>query len=157
MLWFIHANEAALYEPLNSLMRRQALGRTALFRIMEKADWILAAELSLVGRFLHVPKLLFHRSWWPDVMDDRQRLYARLHPNRQQELPMSTWRLLRVLISIIREAPLRPGQRARSCATALRFCAKEARTRCFGKLTRLRRGRLGLTRQRLRRLTGRRP
>ena len=62
MLWFFHAG-AAKYEPLYSLIRREVLERTGLIRPIVYNDHMLVAELSLMGRFTHVPDVLFRRGW----------------------------------------------------------------------------------------------
>jgi glycosyltransferase involved in cell wall biosynthesis len=148
MLWFFSAG-ATLYEPLYSMMRRDVLARTGLIRMMTSADFMLAAELSLIGRFCHVPELLFHRTW-PLASDvEEQKRLTRYNPQRQQELPSSVWRFLRVLYCIIRAAPLGSWQRARCYWSALAFCSKQACRRSVRRLHRFRRERLGLSRQRL--------
>jgi len=153
MLWFFHAG-ASRYEPLYSMMRREVLARTGLLRMMTNADFMLAAELSLIGRFFHVPELLFHRSWPLALSLDEKKRLTRYNPQRQQDLPSSVWRFLRVLDCIIRAAPLGSWQRARCYWATLGFCSKEAWRRSVRRLHRFRRERLGLTRQRLARWLG---
>jgi len=60
MLWFLGASRYYL-DPIYSMMRRSALLRTRLLRPMLHTDRVLAAELSLIGPFCHVPECLAAR------------------------------------------------------------------------------------------------
>jgi glycosyltransferase involved in cell wall biosynthesis len=152
-LWFFHAG-AGLFEPIYSLMRRDVLATTGRVRMAKNNDWMLAAELSLKGRFLHVPKRLFHRTWRPDFVGDEGSLLDWFSPGRGNEISSSTSGVLRVLVEIIRAADLSPRQRASCYGAALRFCASEAAGRLRSGAQRVRREKLGLTGDRLRGLIG---
>lgn len=121
MLWFFHAGDT-VYDPVYSLIRRDALVRTPLIRMMVNADWMLSADLALMGRFVHIPKCLAYR-WKPykkaKDLDARLKSY---HPQRYQQLYAPPWRLSRELISIVLAADLTAAQRL-SCfwSTALFF------------------------------------
>ena len=147
MLWFFHAG-AAVYEPNYSMIRRRVLMETGLLRIHRKNDWLLSTQLALAGPFVHVPKLLFHR-WWPapsysDILD----LPKRLHPTRQKELGISSFRLLKGLLSVLSEAELSAPQRRACQRRVFGFCATEASKAASNRVRRFRRQRLGLTRDR---------
>jgi len=148
-LWFFHAG-AGLFEPIYSLMRREVLATTGLVRMAKNNDWMLAAELSLKGRFLHLPRPLFHRSWRPDFIDDQGLLLDWFSPGGRDAISSSTLGVLRVLVEIIHGADLTPRQRARCYRAALHFCSIEGSRRFARAFQRVRRERLGLTRQRLR-------
>jgi glycosyltransferase involved in cell wall biosynthesis len=77
MLAFLHGG-ATRYEPLYSLMRREVLARTHRIRPMPYNDYVLVAELSLAGQFVHVPQLLFHRCF--RTPKDHKALFERLMP-----------------------------------------------------------------------------
>ncbi len=148
MLWSFYAGDA-VYEPIYSMMRREILERTALIRMMARADAMLAAELSLIGRFHHVPKCLAHR-WKPyNKIGDRAAVLRSYHPTQYAELPSSAWRLFRVLVAIIWDAPLMTRQRFRCLWSAMVFFVKETQRRFRQSVTRFRRERLGLTRKNL--------
>jgi len=153
MLWFFHAGDAN-YDPLYSLIRREALERTAMLRMITKADFMLAAELSLIGRFLHVPHCLAHREKPANLSHDSLEICRRYHPTRYRELYTSPWGHLRILNSIIREEDLSPRQRLRCRAAALRFFAIESRKKILERTSRFRRERLGLTREKFRKMAG---
>lgn len=143
MMWSFHAGDAA-YDPIYSMMRRDALDRTELIRMMARADGMLGAELSLLGRFQHVPVCLVDRR---KERFDRATRIRRYHPQRYREMPSSPWRLLRVLLSIIWGAELTMRQRFTCAFAAIRFSLKEAYRRSKRGLRRYLSDRLKRTRQ----------
>jgi glycosyltransferase involved in cell wall biosynthesis len=151
VLWFFYGG-VVRYEPLYSLMRRDVLARTGLLRTIANNDLMLIAELSLAGRFTHVPALLFHRSWRPS--SDARELLERLAPGGGRTLARSFFTRLGTLLAIVRAAGLPPARRARCAWAVLRFGAKEARMIVLARIQQFRRERLGLTRERVRALLG---
>ena len=151
MLWFLHAG-ATKYEPLYSLMRREALARTGRIRPIPYNDYVLVSELSLAGRFVHVPSLLFHRTLRAPT--NRTVLFERLMPGSSWALGGAFLAMARAQLSVIREAPLSTGERARCYATVCRYLAREAWEICHAGIVSFRRDRLRLTRVRLRQLFG---
>ncbi len=149
MLWTFHAG-AALYEPLYCLIRRDVLERTGLIRMMTRADALLAAELSLLGRYQHVRECLAHR-WKPAVIDTHAlSTLRRYRPSNPHELRASPLRLFRGFTSIVRASPLVPRQRFRCYLACVVFLIKEVLYRSRRELTRFRREQLGITRESLR-------
>lgn len=63
--------DMAWYTPVYGLIRAQALRRTHLATNTHGADIVLLSELSLIGEFHFVPKVLFWYNWFPD--DERRR------------------------------------------------------------------------------------
>jgi hypothetical protein len=125
MLWSFHAGDS-LYEPLYSMIRRSALLETSLIRMMVKADRILAAELSLAGRFHHHPACLAHR-WKPTGETVHSEKYLRRYrPDRSAELQSNAWRQFRELTSIAWSTPLTTRQRLVCLRAAIAFFFKEA-------------------------------
>jgi glycosyltransferase involved in cell wall biosynthesis len=151
VLWFFHAGTVR-YEPLYALMRREVVAASGRIRNIANNDLMLIAELSLAGRFTHVPELLFHRSWRPPV--SRRELLERLAPGGGRSLAGSFLARAGVLLSIVRAAPLGAGARARCRLAVLRACAREARMLATERAHDFRRERLGLTRARVRALFG---
>ncbi len=148
MIWTFHAGDA-VYEPLYSTMRRSTLLGTGLLRVMVKADRVLAADLGLRGRFVHLPEALAHR-WKPTDLDvQSEPIRRRYHPTGFDELPMGAWVQLGALLSVIRKAPLTRSQELRCLISAMRFYAKEAFKMGRRSVQLFRRQRLGLTRERL--------
>lgn len=128
MLWFFHAGDA-LWDPLYAMIRRETLERTALIRMIANADWLLAAELSLLGRFRNVPECLAHRNKNYEIFDNRAELLRRYHPTRFAEIESSTLRLVRILIPIVREARLTTPQNLHCFRAISGFAVKELRRR----------------------------
>ena len=111
MLWFYQAGDAK-YDPIYSMMRRDALERTHLVWMMDWGDRMMGAELALLGRFLHLPECLAHRiKGSSEQHSDYEELLRRYHPTRYRELPAPPWRIFKGLLSIIRAAPLTRRQR----------------------------------------------
>lgn len=60
MLWFMTADYGFI-DPMYTLYRRDAILKTHGMQLIPAQDQVLAVELSLVGRFGHIPELLAHR------------------------------------------------------------------------------------------------
>ncbi len=148
LLWFFHAG-AAIYEPTYALMRREALARTQLFQIHHSQDWLLTTELCLGGRFVHVPRCLFHRSW-PEV--DSSSHYAHLfemYPERAPQLKKSPWRLMSAMFALVSRAQgLSPAQRRQCRWTIFWWCMGRVWRQWGDGLRRFRRD-MGITRKTL--------
>ena len=126
MLWTFHAGDS-IYEPLYSMIRRSVLLSTSLVRMMVKADRILASELSLLGRFHHHHACLTHR-WKPSGVTVHSEEYLkRYRPDRSAELQSTPWRQARVLMSVIRDAPLTTRQRLVCMKAVVMFFFKASR------------------------------
>ena len=61
MLWFFHAGDAK-YDPIYGIYRREQLLRSGRVRPSERTDWLLSAELALMGPIVHIDELLAHRT-----------------------------------------------------------------------------------------------
>ena len=112
LLWFFHAG-LGVYEPNYSLIRREALLASGLLQIHRQCDWLFSTQLCLMGRFVHVPKRLFHRGWSTPDRATLARLASRLHPVPQPALEPSILRLYLGLARVVarRESPDRGGAR----------------------------------------------
>jgi glycosyltransferase involved in cell wall biosynthesis len=153
MLWFYHAGpKGILYEPLQSLLRRDVLARTGLLRPIRYNDYMLTAELSLAGRFTHVPDVLFHRGFRP-LKSERENVAKSMSGNAGTSASHFLV-MVGVLASIVRAAPMSRPERLLCRATAARFCVRELLWQCRYAWVDFRRERLGLTRARLRHLFG---
>lgn len=125
MLWFFHAGDAK-YDPVYGVFRRDALIRSRGHQPIERTDWLLSAELALMGPILHVHERLAHRTR-DDVAGSEQRraLRRRLAPLQPDQLTRSPQRLTRELLELAVEADLNDEQ-LRRCRRALRsFWIKE--------------------------------
>jgi glycosyltransferase involved in cell wall biosynthesis len=118
MLWFFHAGETK-YDPIYGLYRRDALMRSGRVRASEQADWLLAAELALMGPILHVGRRLVNRTHIYSVPYDPVARRRRLDPVRGEELKSSSLRLYRDLLGLVYQAGLTESQ-VLHCKRALR-------------------------------------
>jgi glycosyltransferase involved in cell wall biosynthesis len=124
MLWFFHAGDAK-YDPIYGVYRRDRLVRSHRIRPVERTDWLLCAELALMGPIAHVHERLAHRTRDYPVGSQRMALRRRLDPVRARELPTSPQRLARELFALAVGADLSEEQRRR-CRRAVRlFWARE--------------------------------
>ena len=115
MLWF--AMESYLYfDPIYSLIRRSALMSTNLCQFVPRTDGVLAAELSIVGPFRHVPGLLAHRRReHRPTQSDLQNVLRRYHPTRWQEFLPSSIKTSRSLAACVVSAQnMSLGQKVRA-------------------------------------------
>ena len=148
LIWTFRAGDAT-YEPLYALIRRDVLANTTLFRMMVKADRILAAELCLIGPFIQLEECLAHR-WKPLGESVHSEKYLRRYrPENFEELQSNAWRQFRALMSVISEAPLSTSQKLQCQWAAFGFFLKESGTRMIRQLRGFRRA-MGLTRSNLR-------
>jgi glycosyltransferase involved in cell wall biosynthesis len=137
MLWFFHAGDAK-YDPIYGVYRRDALMRSHRLRASEQTDWLLCAELALMGPILHVDRRLAHRTRVYRVDHDRAKWRRRLDSGRREELKSSARRLHRDLLALVQEADLTEEQ-VRLCKWALRrFSVKDVLLRGHGPVSRAR-------------------
>jgi glycosyltransferase involved in cell wall biosynthesis len=124
MLWFFHAGDAK-YDPIYGIYRRQRLMRAHVLRPSERTDWLLSAELALMGPIIHIEQRLGHRTRDYPVGIDRAAFRRRLDPARAEQLQTSAGRLYRQLFALAISADLSDSQ-LRRCRQALRrFWIKE--------------------------------
>lgn len=156
MLWFFHAGEA-LYDPLYGVLRRSALEKTDMLVMITKADFMLAAELSLLGRFAQIPEILAHREKPADLKPDTLEMRKRYHPKLYKQLYTTPWKHLRILQKVIKRCGM-AGATARRCKRAAwKFAWIETKRKTEARVNDFRRNRLGLTKANLARLVGRGP
>jgi glycosyltransferase involved in cell wall biosynthesis len=128
MLWFFHAGDAK-YDPIYGIYRREQLMRSGRIRPFECADWLLSAELALMGPIIHIDDLLANRTRTYPVGVDRAAFRLRLDPLRGEELKTPPTRLYRELDSLARSASLTASQ-LRRCKRALRRIWTREVVRC---------------------------
>lgn len=143
MLWFFHAGDAK-YDPIYGVYRRDRLMRPPFPRPSERTDWLISAELALLGPIIHVDERLASRTREYARGVDRAAFRRRLDPARAEQLRTSARRLYRELYALAVSADLSEAQ-LRRCSWALRrFWVKEqirearsrvsdARHRWFGR------------------------
>lgn len=148
MLWSFHAGDS-LYDPVYGMFRRDVLIRSSLLRVMEAGDAMLAAELSLVGRFAHIPECLTHR-WKPyRELSDIDSLFQCYHPVRYKEIPGSALRFIKVLTGIVWRAELSAPERLHCMMHVLGYGARESKRRGRLALRSFLRDRLGVRREQI--------
>ena len=133
MLWFFHAGDAK-YDPVYGMHRREALIAPRPLRPSERTDWLLTAELALMGPIVHIHERLANRTRDYPSEIDRAAFRRRLDPVRGEQLKTSPRRLYRELyaLAVLRGSDAR---QLRHCRRALRrFWVSEMTRR--GSLTR---------------------
>ncbi len=118
MLWFFHAGNAK-YDPVYGIYRREQLLRSGRIRPNERTDWLLSAELALMGPILHIPDMLAHRTARTVVGVDQAAFRRRLDPAKGELLKTSPSGLCRALYELVLSAGLTDEQ-VRRCRRALR-------------------------------------
>jgi glycosyltransferase involved in cell wall biosynthesis len=118
MLWFFHAGDAK-YDPVYGIYRREPLMQSGRIRQNERTDWLLSAELALIGPIPHIPDLLAHRSKPSPTAVDRAAFRRRLDPAAGEKLKTSATSLSRDLYALAQSAHLTESQ-LRRCRSALR-------------------------------------
>jgi glycosyltransferase involved in cell wall biosynthesis len=114
---------------LYGLLRREALAHTRLLGPYEASDYVLLAELSLVGDFIEIPEYLFMRRIHAGMSRQANRtpsaVAAWFDPRRRQRVYIPHSRLLLEYANAVRRAPLNARDRFRT-ALALRFWARRS-------------------------------
>ena len=126
MLWFFHARETT-YDPVYGFYRREQLARTRRLRPNERTDWLLSAELALMGPILHIHDLLANRGKTYPSRAERDAFRRRLDPSQGERLSTSATDLTRELSALARSANLTEAQLHRCRAALLRFWMLEVK------------------------------
>jgi glycosyltransferase involved in cell wall biosynthesis len=124
MLWFFHAGDAK-YDPIYGVYRRDRLMCSHRLRPFERTDWLLSAELALMGPIVHVGARLAHRTRSYPVGDELSANRRRLDPLRAKQLPTSPRNLCSELLALAVARNLTEGQLRRCRRTLRRFWVKE--------------------------------
>jgi hypothetical protein len=110
--------------PVYGVVRASALRRTRLLGAYPSADYVLLAELALVGEFVEVPERLFLRRLHPEmsrrVNPSAAAAAAWFSPSTKQRYRAESGRLVAEHLRAIARAPIPPGERALSAATFVR-------------------------------------
>ena len=137
MLWFFHAGDAK-YDPIYGVYRRDALMRSHRLRASEQTDWLLCAELALMGPIIHTDKRLANRTRSYPVNIDRAAVRRRLDSIRGEHLTSSTRRLHHDLLELVMSADLTEEQVRRCKRTLRRFSVEEIARRGREQVSRAR-------------------
>jgi glycosyltransferase involved in cell wall biosynthesis len=124
MLWFFHAGDAK-YDPIYGVYRRNHLTRSHGLRPSERNDWLLSAELALMGPIVHVEERLANRTRDYKMGTDRLAFMRRLDPVRAEQLRTSAPRLYRELFALAVSADLTEAQLRRCKWAVRRFWVRE--------------------------------
>jgi glycosyltransferase involved in cell wall biosynthesis len=125
MLWFFHAGDDARYDPIYGMYRRREIMRSHRLRPSERTDWLLSAELALMGPILHVEDRLANRTRSYPVGVDRAAFRRRLDPVRGEQLRTTPRRLTRDLRALVRSVDLTDRQLSRCERAIRRFWVRE--------------------------------
>jgi glycosyltransferase involved in cell wall biosynthesis len=109
--------------PVYGVMRSDALRRTRLMGSYASTDYVLLAELAMLGAFVEVPERLFLRRLHPEmsraVNPDAASVAAWYRPGAGSRFSAEAWRLCYEHVRAIGHVPLSPWERLRCAAT---FC-----------------------------------
>jgi glycosyltransferase involved in cell wall biosynthesis len=134
MLWFFTADYRFI-DPIYSTLRRSLLMKTRRLLIVPSLDQVLAAELALLGPFVHVPECLAHRGKENTTPDA---LLKRYEPRRHNELAddRTLTRTVPAMWESVQATPMSPAARL-TCAWALaRFGSSVTRQAVQARLRR---------------------
>jgi glycosyltransferase involved in cell wall biosynthesis len=127
MLWFLRASRF-YFDPIYSMMRRSALERTVVLRPIFATDLALAAELSLVGPFCHVPECLVYQS--VTVPQTPSTFLRRFDPKQSRA---SWWflKLCRCMAGMILAARISAWQKVYCFGALGKYIVKQQGARCW--------------------------
>ena len=124
MLWFFHAGDAK-YDPIYGVYRRETLVRSSGILPNERTDWLLSAELALMGPIAHLPDQLAHRTKRAEIAVDRAAFRRRLDPAAGEALKITATSLSRDLFALALSADLSEAQLRRCRGAVRRFWVRE--------------------------------
>jgi glycosyltransferase involved in cell wall biosynthesis len=106
-LWLLN-EDYRRFDPMYSLHRRRALERTRGLRPVFNGDQMLAAELSLLGPYVHIPECLANRGI---PRANELGVLELLRPPGHPPLTRRPEQYLKTLHQLIQAAPLEPRER----------------------------------------------
>lgn len=133
MLWFFQVSRYYL-DPIYSMMRRSSLMETGFLRRMLGTDLVLAAELSLIGRFCHVPECLASRRLAPDT--PLNELARRCDPE-QSSIRWWFAKLCLTMASIVLARPMSGALKARCLLSLAGYFVSRTMRRLYHRTRRL--------------------
>jgi glycosyltransferase involved in cell wall biosynthesis len=114
--------------PIYGIIRSDALKQTRLFVNTLAADFVLLAELSLIGCFAQVPEVLFYRRRPKKFVEYRERVKKwceGLDPTFRSRYPwLPHWRLSYEYLSAVNHAKLPFRLKARLMAYVIKHCIR---------------------------------
>ena len=137
MLWFFHAGDAK-YDPIYGVYRRDVLMRSHRLRPSEQTDWLLCAELALMGPIINVDQRLANRTRNYQAFNDLAALRRRLDPVRANGLESSSQRIYRDLLALVTAADLADEQVSRCKKALRRFWLQDIASRGRARMSRTR-------------------
>lgn len=120
MMWFMTADYGFI-DPIYTLYRRDAMLQTHGMQLMPAQDQVLAVELSLVGRFGHIPECLAHRRrhlYDPVVWDELLKHYE---PNYYNQVNKSNIKALIAMWGFVQDSSLSIAQKFFCAFPILRY------------------------------------
>lgn len=123
-LWLMN-EDYRYFDPMYSMHRRRVLERTRGLRPVLNGDQMLAAELSLLGPYVHVAECLANRG---KPQATREAVLKLLRSPNQPPLDPNPEQFLRLLGEMIHDTPLSLVQRAACYQAALGYYLQEFET-----------------------------
>jgi glycosyltransferase involved in cell wall biosynthesis len=123
-LWLMQ-EDFRRFDPMYTMHRRRVLEHTRGLRAILNGDQMLAAELSLLGPYTHVPECLAHRGI---PRANRARVLEILRPPGQPPLDPNPEQFVRVLLELVRNAALSPRHKLHCCRAILFYYLGEFET-----------------------------
>jgi glycosyltransferase involved in cell wall biosynthesis len=123
-LWLMN-EDYRYFDPMYSMHRRAVLERTHRLRPILNGDQMLAAELSLLGPYVHVSECLANRG---QPKATRQQVLKLLAPPGHPPIDPNPEQFLRILHELIQAAPLTPGQKLAAYRGVLLYYWEEFET-----------------------------
>ncbi len=137
LLWFYELFRGYNVDPIYSMIRRTALLRTQLFRSVYRPHIVLAAELALIGPFVHIEDELVYRRkrfWIGSTRDDVMRVYDPGRPHGDNTIPKIEWEERAVLLDIVRSSGLGRCERYCCACDVWRHWLSVTRRRLSGRV-----------------------
>jgi glycosyltransferase involved in cell wall biosynthesis len=132
--------------PIYGVIRASALRKTRLLGAYASSDYVLLAELALLGEFVEVPERLFLRRLHPEmsrrVNPSAAAAAAWFSPTARQRYRAESWRLFSEHLLAVARAPIPAGERVLSAATFFRVGGRRYAHHLARELVELARGSL---------------
>jgi glycosyltransferase involved in cell wall biosynthesis len=110
MMWFMTADYGFI-DPIYTMYRRDAMLKTRGMLLIQAQDQVLAAELSLIGPFGHIPECLAHRRRHSYHIVSQDSLVKHYEPNNAKKIQGRHIRSTLAIWDFVQQSPLTVWQK----------------------------------------------
>jgi glycosyltransferase involved in cell wall biosynthesis len=120
MVWFM-TSDYGFIDPIYTLYRREAILKSHGMQLMPAQDQVLAIELSLVGRFGHIPECIAHRRRHTYQVVGWDNLLKHYEPSYYKQVNKSNTQAALAMMGFIQSSSMPSWQKLLCTFSVLRY------------------------------------